>query len=410
MSKGEAYVECTHDTTFTCELSKRPELNAFMAEVFLKFTRLLYVTLDICFGHHPKLVIPNLDVRAQMITESITRFYLEDADAELMQRGKRYVIKPGFNKASAKEITTLRRIVESATSEPVSTNVALVTQTFSLSQIMGAVYGAVVNQGVFHLIFWACSKHKAAFDAALGVPNYGKFLRRKLKANLATFKDIFALPASFTLDDFWELGVFKEDCVLPLQMARTSNGGACMRIIRGGSYNVLLDMMVYQSGPAMSIVNRNLNNQEYVRKRNPKAAAGVSVAYRQSAQTPASCPSHMSFADGQPSTAFLVHGDNWYQVEQESVYAALLKKYKRVVKAGPSGSTFMWANFVFDLLGYERSGAHMRQLLLCIIADFVPYFHSLNEVLFVFSRLKGFEGEVYTIDQDPAVWLERHVA
>jgi len=101
---------------------------------------------------------------------------------------------------------------------------------------------------------------------------------------------------------------------------------------------------------------------------------------------------------------YLVNGDTWYNPAPEAFYSVAAKKHGRVVKAGPSGSTFMWMNFVFNLLHFERTLSSHKMLLACIIADFVPYFHSLNEVLFVFSRECEY-AKPYTIDQSPSQWL-----
>jgi hypothetical protein len=84
-----------------------------------------------------------------------------------------------------------------------------------------------------------------------------------------------------------------------------------------------------------------------------------------------------------------------------------MKDYGRYNETGPSGTTQIYLTFVFDFLGVKKNRKNLELLLLCLIVDFVPIYHSLTEILIVFSQdiKKKFGYTLYTIDQNPVEWL-----
>ena len=65
----------------------------------------------------------------------------------------------------------------------------------------------------------------------------------------------------------------------------------------------------------------------------------------------------------------IVHGNSWYYVPNESIMRKFMKMFGRKVKAGISGSTLMWMNLCFHVIGLEETRENYESLLLCIISD-----------------------------------------
>lgn len=339
-----------------------------MIDILKKFISILDTVLS--------LVDASMTLEAK--TNTITGLLLETTATKSNQR---FIIKPGFPKTIS---TAIQNILKG---EPLDkTHTALIP--YSLNELMGAIYGAVTHNGVFHLIFSYCKQQTF-------IEKHGNRLSRELDEIMATLRNLFGLSMTFDDTAFFRLAGDGNNICL-----RQQGSSNCFTLEKGGWLNILLDMMVYRDGQSrMSIVKRNLNNLEYVRTRVPKEP---NTHYKASKLEASHCPI-FGRHEGQEAL-MLVNGDTWYHPGENNFYSKLMASHNRQVKAGPSGSTFMWMNFVFSLIGLEKTTENHKLLLLCIIADFVPYFHSLAEVLFVFSR-EFDKVQLYNIDENPAVWL-----
>ena len=76
----------------------------------------------------------------------------------------------------------------------------------------------------------------------------------------------------------------------------------------------------------------------------------------------------------------------------------MLKSFNRKYFAGPSGSAVLAYIFVFTFLNFEKTQLNERLLLSCIIGDYIPYYHSLTEILMTYSFEINIE---YNISIDP---------
>lgn len=322
-------------------------------------------------------------------------------------RGKEnFLLKPGLpgrNEDDRDVWTTylIRPIVEAstrATDDSVAHQLRDRFDQLALPQIMGAIYGAVVHHGVFYVLF------RAAVEKDY---RYRHVLYPKFQDILETFRETFALSRDFSETDFFQ--IMSQPCKDAGQSIPISvDNNGCFAIERHTVHRVLLDMMIYKDKSVKSVVTRNLNNLDYVRKRRSRDSVGdydrVSTIDRNT------CP-QVTQIPSDDTLQYIVHGDTWYSVNDDSdnLYSKVMKHNHRDYKAGPSGSTFMWMNFVFQLLDYPSNKKNLSILLLCIIADFVPYYHTVSEILHVFSReaanyVSGVR--LYTYDMKPKEWLE----
>ena len=62
-----------------------------------------------------------------------------------------------------------------------------------------------------------------------------------------------------------------------------------------------------------------------------------------------------------------------------------MKKYKRPYIAGPSGSTMLLYNLLFNVIGLRKDSHTPAKMLGFIIGDYIPHFHTLTEILLSFS-------------------------
>lgn len=366
-------MECKENTEFPCALSKVGELHVFITNIFIDFVSIMVTTLKL------------KGLTKEVVVSTISQLLLESSD---IKEHARFLLKPGVA-----DVEDIVRAIADNQLDYSREKLKLCT----LNEMMGAIYGAVIHSGVFHVIFEQCTK--GAFIA-----KHSDAIAGELEVVMHTLRTVFALPDSFNSKQFFEFAsksykVCEED---------DSGNGKCFKINKDGWLKILLDMMVYRDGKArLSIVNRNLNNLEYVRTRVKK---GVMEEYKSVTKlTPGHCPRVTRVTSlNTKKEVYLVDGDTWYSPSEDSFYAVVMNSLGRVVKAGPSGSTFMWMNFVFNLLKVPCTPNNKLKLLMCIICDFVPHYHSLNEVLFVYSR----EDEnviPYTMNENPANWLISHL-
>lgn len=402
-----------------CKLSTIEPLKVFIGCIFVRFVKLMFVSFDILvtksYGtgrYHNKVVYESLyDILKE--TFAVTK------------DGSFQLIKPGLPARTDADKATWISVIEQIASQSSSTdtksqssksqsqssksylyNDILSRTDISLQQLMGAVYGAVVNHGVFFVIFRAAFEDITRDD--LGMLRH---LRNKLSIIVATFRDIFALGNSFDTAKFFKLlstncsrAPNQDTYAIPIALDKSTG---CFVIDRESIHRVLLDMMIFEDKSIKTIVTRNLNNLEYVRKRVPRDKVGEYTKVSRLAQ--GSCPKFTNVTDDK--LEYIVQGDTWYSVDDPStnLYARILHQHNKTPKAGPSGSTFMWMNFVFELMGYRADIHSMRLLLMCIVADFVPNYHSLDEVLHIFSREVGnyiaSPLQPFTYDQNAIHWF-----
>ena len=109
----------------------------------------------------------------------------------------------------------------------------------------------------------------------------------------------------------------------------------------------------------------------------------------------------------------MVSATNWYLVSKSSLQANIFDKYNRRYISGYSGSTFIWINVLKNLLGIELTKDISKYLLLAIVCDFVPFYHSLPEILVVYTQeYNSLPNGLprYTLDKSPSKYLAQYVA
>jgi hypothetical protein len=97
----------------------------------------------------------------------------------------------------------------------------------------------------------------------------------------------------------------------------------------------------------------------------------------------------------------LVTGSNWYGVSNHSLfYRSVWERYHRPILAGSSGSTLLLYNLTFHILNiFPETPETVVLLLAIIVAQYVPLYHTLVEVLMELSDVLP---RRYTMDKNPS--------
>jgi len=101
----------------------------------------------------------------------------------------------------------------------------------------------------------------------------------------------------------------------------------------------------------------------------------------------------------------LVLGKTYMRPRLNGVWFNLMKKYKKEVIAGPSSSAILGYQIIFDISKIiPKTEKNKVLLLLCMIADYSIYYHSMSEVLQTYVS----EAELpsYTIDMNDVEYLK----
>ena len=163
-----------------------------------------------------------------------------------------------------------------------------------------------------------------------------------------------------------------------------------------GDQNKWLYLEAFANGTncPQSLYRRNLVNSRCIRGEKNYGCTNYKVA------DITNC--HVSLKN--KDTSKIVTGNTWYNIDETSFFAKLLSKYNRNYMSGPSGSAVLLYQFIFQFLDYDINETNTRLLLACLICDYIPYYHSLTEILMTYS----FEINIkYNLSQDPVEFVKK---
>ncbi len=126
-----------------------------------------------------------------------------------------------------------------------------------------------------------------------------------------------------------------------------------------------------------SIQRKQLGNARYVRQRQEKFQA----SYIEEKNVGAG---HLSlFKDSKGHSA--MKGNSKYNIDPDSNYAQVMRIFNRKLLAGPSGSTLASFITTFEFVGLEKTSTNIALFLACSIANYIPAYHTLTEILLTFT-------------------------
>lgn len=210
------------------------------------------------------------------------------------------------------------------------------TNNISLSQIMGAYYKFQMNN---NLVEKCLDKNK------------------KLKETiLESFKKYFNAPNNFTFNDLKEL------------------------IKNSGGHWFYLWTITFLSSKE-NLFHRHVNEDEdYIRKwvmvlENSSQVELKKITKKDSV-----------FSQYNTDIKNIVLGNTYMKPTNNSIWWNLMKKFKKQIIAGPSSSSGLCYQFIFDITNIFSNTTKNKFILLClIICDYYPFFHSLSEILQIYT-------------------------
>lgn len=384
------YMEHKIDTGFElqCKLSRCTKVMEFMKRVFFKFVQLFYSGLYVYA--QKKGFVENLQ---QIVVNTIASYF--EPEEKGQSSNKKFILKPGIHDARV----LIKLIIEST---DMTEQIEREFMKYSMSELMGSLYLFCTKSLAYDILL-------QAYLISLETDSPSKqhmFLRDNLK-NVFDLKEVldnyFGLNGEFTLKDLAELDVEVK--------VRLDNNKF---IIQETDKRLLLSLMVNntlsnESDTKLITIPRvgDLNNKDFVRKRKDRPTSNE-YQYNNIIPMP-SCPRFYSHKNRESrritDQTFMVKGDEWYNLTTDGFFKKIMDQHGRTSLAGPSGSTVMWIVFVFGLLRFDKKDHETcRRFLCCVICDFVPIYHTLSEVLIVFSRELA-PKKPYYINDSPLKWL-----
>jgi hypothetical protein len=193
---------------------------------------------------------------------------------------------------------------------------------------------------------------------------------------LEKFKHYFAAPPSFTYTDLEEL------------------------VEKSAGFWFIPWLIIYTTSDKHNLVRHNLNyDADYVRewlKNSPEPK------YYDA------CHDKFLVSDVKECTSGkrvdMRRGSSYYKPTENGVYVNLMNKYKRNVIAGPSGSAVSTYQLLFNILKICTGNEDKVMLLLCLIGDYYPIHHSIEEILILYPDEAGLEP--YDLSTEPLSYIK----
>lgn len=103
----------------------------------------------------------------------------------------------------------------------------------------------------------------------------------------------------------------------------------------------------------------------------------------------------------------IINGASYFKIVENGYWLNLMKKNKKTIISGFSGSCIMWYQMVFELYKLKKPTSKNKiLLLLLIIADFVPTYHSIPEILVTYTREANFKN-IYMLKNDEISYIKK---
>lgn len=261
-----------------------------------------------------------------------------------------YLIKPGLSKSIS------LRVIRYIREKDYSNVKYLLKGTENYHSVMGAIYGL-------------SNKFRPRFqEFILYCIDTNKKLKKVIENRI---KKIFCLPKTIS----WKT-------IKQIVGTKKSN------------MDIYFSMILDATDCPESNFRRNLAKASYIR-----SCANEYEMYIKDPKEPGNC--HKDITNN--PKAQIITANTWYNING-TFFQNIMNYYGRDSIAGPSGSVIILYDFVFRLLDLKETRKNKLLILCCSIADYIPYYHSLTEILISFSN------EIklgYTIDKDPVNFTKK---
>jgi hypothetical protein len=145
------------------------------------------------------------------------------------------------------------------------------------------------------------------------------------------------------------------------------------------SYNFFLfNMLIYGSNDKqnMSLYKKNLVYFDFIKKNVPLDKKNKNSVLNKINKCNKSSVSNTNYNDYSVYDA-----RNFYQIDKKMPFAKIMNKTEQSYIGGPSGSASILYISLFDFYCFPTTKANKILLLCVIIADYIPLWHNLSEIL-----------------------------
>jgi hypothetical protein len=171
------------------------------------------------------------------------------------------------------------------------------------------------------------------------------------------------------------------------------------------SYNFFVfNVIVYGTNGDISLYNKNLVYSDFIRKSQAPEKQRNAANLKKFTRCNKSAISSPNYAEYQ-----IYDANNYYEMDENSPFSKIMKKHGNSYLAGPSGSTALLYINVFDFYAFPRSYKNEIRLLCMLIADLIPLWHTLPEVLLSANVELHTPRTVnkYTLDMDAVDYVQK---
>jgi len=145
------------------------------------------------------------------------------------------------------------------------------------------------------------------------------------------------------------------------------------------SYNYFIfNIIVYGSNNSqnMTLYKKNLVYADFIKKSLPEDKKNKQSILKKFRECNSSSVSEPNFKDYS-----IYDARNFYEIDKQMPYAKIMDKAGKKYLAGPSGSTSLLYITLFHFYGFRQTKENKIMLLGVIIADYIPLWHTLPEIL-----------------------------
>ncbi len=145
------------------------------------------------------------------------------------------------------------------------------------------------------------------------------------------------------------------------------------------SYNFFLfNIIIYGSNNEenMSLYKKNLVYFDFIKKSVPKDKKNKSSILKKIKECNKS-----SITDENYNEYSIYDARNFYEIDKKMPFAKIMNKSGQLYLGGPSGSTSILYISLFDFYSFPATKENKIMLLCIIIADYIPLWHTLPEIL-----------------------------
>ena len=272
-----------------------------------------------------------------------------------MKDNPNLIDKPGFNKTEADNIYTI--IIQEKHNEDEACSILFGNNIQSkIHQIMGTVFSLARDK---KYLIYTIEKNNTLRN---------NFMRG--------FRKLFRLPnTDYSFPKILEI----------------------LKSVNPNNSFILLDLIGHQNCP-ISLFRRQMSQAPYLRSRRIP-----NVIKSKPASSYRDC--HINVANNDIDKE-IVLATSYYDTGN-TIFSKLFEKYKRNIVAGPSGTAPIFYIVIFHSLDIKTTLENKILLLCCIVADFVPFFHSLPEILVTYMYELPDLSFKYDLSMEPVEYTKK---